>query len=347
MIGSSQWLAVRIVSATLLVFGSLVLTTATLAEPGETPVAFAATAAAQPPVGIDIVEPLEIGEWRISYRFLGRFQRGNQIGTKRVSEDEASVAADPPYTEVPRSRDTKAHIMGISWAAHERITLVARLPIMAIDESATGFGGAESTKTSSNGTGDLAFGMLVPFMRRGEQTTSVSLMVGAPTGSIIEGPIGERLAYPMQPGSGSWTLSPGFNYKGRYGDFTWGGQFGATFALSRNSLHYEQGTEWRVSGWLGWGLADWLSISLRSEWDRWGNIGGEDAELPFPYLSPAQDPTKQRGDRVDMGPGINILLPCCGAQRFALEAMFPLYQDLDGPQLANDWVLNASWQVSF
>jgi hypothetical protein len=33
--------------------------------------------------------------------------------------------------------------------------------------------------------------------------------------------------------------------------------------------------------------------------------------------------------------------------RFALELGRPVYQDLDGPQLENDWLLTVGWQLAF
>ena len=55
----------------------------------------------------------------------------------------------------------------------------------------------------------------------------------------------------------------------------------------------------------------------------------------------------QSGQRLDLAPGINLQLPCCAGQRLAIEALFPLWQSLEGPQLGNDWVLNAAWRMSF
>ena len=304
------------------------------------------TAAGQAPAGVDLDRPLSGGEWRISYRFQGTWRTGNWDGSERISAAEAR-AEGPPYTQVPITRDTAMHVVGLDWAPHERVTLLVRLPIMSVDEVAI-FGPPAEAKTHASGVGDLSFGVLLPFMRKGEQSTSVSLMFGAPTGSIRKADsTGQRLPYPMQPGSGSWTLSPGLNYTGRYEDLSWGGQVGAIFYLNDNSLDYEHSTRWHLTGWLGWSLGDWVSTSLRAEWNNFGNIGGIDAAQPFPFTSPAQDPTKQGGHRIDLGPGLNVLLPCCGGQRLALEAMFPVFQHLDGPQLGNSWVLNAAWRMSF
>jgi len=40
-------------------------------------------------------------------------------------------------------------------------------------------------------------------------------------------------------------------------------------------------------------------------------------------------------------------LPILGGQRFSVEALFPVYQYLDGPQLAYDYSISVGWQWIF
>jgi hypothetical protein len=301
---------------------------------------FADTAAGQAPAGVDLDRPLAVREWRLSYRYLGRFQSGNRVGSRRINAAQASTFQDPPYTIVPEKRDSSLHMAGLEWAPHARVTLVVRVPVVSIDETSI-----PPSNSHVSGVGDMTFGLLVPFMRKGEESTSVTLMIGAPTGSIKK--LGPDRSYPMQTGGGSWTMSPGFNYAGRYQDLSWGGQALAVFSLNDNELNYQRGTEWRLTGWLGWSLADWVSTSVRAEWSHWGNVSGGDRFQSLPFDSPGQNPWNQGGQRFDLGPGINLKLPRMPGQRFAIEAIFPLWQDLKGPQLGNTWVLNAAWRMSF
>ena len=316
------------------------------AEPERAP--FEKTAAGQAPAGVPLDRPLAGGEWRLSYRFVGTWRKDNWIGSKRVSALTARAVGNPDYERVPRTRDSAVHIVGLDWAPHDRITLVVRVPLVSTHQATNGFAPPGVPDTDSFGIGDIGVGVLVPFMRKGEESTSVSLIFGTPSGSIYEEAAGgQRLPYPMQPGGGSWTVAPGFTYMGRFRDLSWGGQFGAVFRLNDNPLGYQRGTEWRLTGWLGWSFGDYISTSLRAEWYRWGNIGGIDEGQPQPFASPEQDPTRQGGQRFDLGPGINFRLPCCKDQRLAIEAVFPLWQDLKGPQLGNSWVLNAAWRMTF
>jgi hypothetical protein len=87
-------------------------------------------------------------------------------------------------------------------------------------------------------------------------------------------------------------------------------------------------------------------VTARLGWIKTENIKGADPGLN-PATSPLNDPRRQAGTRVEMGPGLNLLLPIMGGQRLSFEALFVLYQSVDGPQLAPDVKFNASWQWIF
>ena len=64
---------------------------------------------------------------------------------------------------------------------------------------------------------------------------------------------------------------------------------------------------------------------------------------------PTADPGRRAGRRLDLGPGLNVYLPSGPLKgfRIGLEALFPVHQHLDGPQLEADWTLNAGIQYAF
>ena len=138
------------------------------------------TAAGLAPAGVDLNRPLLDGEVRLSYRFLGTWQKDNFVGSSKVTAEEVQT---PSYTSVPDTRDRAVHIVGLDWAPHARVTLAVRLPVLSIDEKETSFAAPPDPDLHSDGVGDFSFGILVPFMRKGEESTSVALMIGAPTGS--------------------------------------------------------------------------------------------------------------------------------------------------------------------
>ncbi len=100
-------------------------------------------------------------------------------------------------------------------------------------------------------------------------------------------------------------------------------------------------------------LTDWVSVSLRVDYQQWNDIRGKDDALDVPALGrpivPTAFPDLRGGERLDVLLGANFLVghgPLAG-HRLALEAGVPAYQDLDGPQLETDWLFTLGWQYAF
>lgn len=100
-----------------------------------------------------------------------------------------------------------------------------------------------------------------------------------------------------------------------------------------------------------WGGRDWgeaVSTSVRLAGSAWGGIEGSDLDFD-PTVAPTQDPDAQGGRRIDMLLGVGWQ-PWNGPlkhHRLALEIGAPIWQDLDGPQLAGDWSATFGWQFWF
>ena len=105
------------------------------------------------------------------------------------------------------------------------------------------------------------------------------------------------------------------------------------------------GDRFDSSFWTAFDLSNWLSTSVRASWSIWGNVDGADPELN-PGMVPTADPNRRGGRRFDLGLGLNFLIPQTSF-RLAAEYLTPVYQNLDGPQLAVDrtWVFGA--QMTF
>ena len=57
----------------------------------------------------------------------------------------------------------------------------------------------------------------------------------------------------------------------------------------------------------------------------------------------------RNGERAEVGLGVNFMAqtgPLKG-HRLAIEALRPVYQDLNGPQLETDWTLTIGWQKAW
>jgi hypothetical protein len=184
-------------------------------------------------------------------------------------------------------------------------------------------------------------------MQKGAEKTHVHFGFGIPTGSIREmDRQGNRLPYALQPGSGSWDALWGLTYVGRHQGLSWGSQFEGIYRVADNDVGYRKGTVYHASAWCAGSWSEWVSTSLRLAWTRTGNVRGEDPSLDK-TRSPLDDNKMQGGARLDLGPGLNVFVPVFGGQRLALEALWPVYQDLSGPQLASEAHFSAGWQWVF
>jgi hypothetical protein len=71
--------------------------------------------------------------------------------------------------------------------------------------------------------------------------------------------------------------------------------------------------------------------------------------VPAEDFIPTAAPNLRAGKQLDLGPGVNFKTrtgPLKGL-RFAFEMLFPVYRDLDGPQLETDWTLTAGVQYAW
>jgi len=212
--------------------------------------------------------------------------------------------------------------------------------------------------TTSSGIGDIRFSGLYSVYESSNHRIHLNLGLSVPTGSIDkrdDTPLGNViLPYPMQIGSGSYGLLPGITYNGQATDWSWGGQLGGTVRVDDNDADYQLGDELNITAWIARRCNRHLSVSLRLDGRTWANIDGADGRIatvnPMGVLVVPTAQTRLRaGSRLDAGLGLNIYMPegVLGGHRLALEATFPVHQNLDGPQLETDWAVTVGWQKAF
>jgi hypothetical protein len=287
------------------------------------------------------------GEVMLSYRYMRMRMNGSRDRTER--ESSASVLRDFPVT--PTEMDVEGHVVGVMWAPHRRVTLLAMVPFLRKDMDHETRGGLRFT-TRANGIGDVRAGGMIRLFDREGHHLHLNADLSFPTGTISakdDTPAGrQRLPYPMQLGSGTYDLLPGITYSGQSRRYSWGGQVIGTVRTGRNNKGYRLGNRLDATAWGARRWTSWVSTSLRLAWGSWGNIDGDDDALN-PRVVPSADPKRRGGSRLDGLVGVNFVVPKGPLRnhRFAVEAGWPLYQWLDGPQLETDWRLIAGWQYAF
>ncbi len=145
----------------------------------------------------------------------------------------------------------------------------------------------------------------------------------------------------MQLASGTYDLTGGLTFSGHSGAWGWGAQWNSIVRLGENKRDYALGNENEVQGWLSYLVSPSVSISGRVGYLHRGNIDGMDERVMAPVQT--ADPDRYGLDVVDLGLGINLLLPG-HRHRLALEMIVPAHQDLNGPQLETDWTVTVGWQ---
>ncbi|MGB0621620.1 MAG: hypothetical protein ACPGVZ_19330 [Myxococcota bacterium] len=292
-----------------------------------------------PPMGARFAETLEGDRIRIGYSFERIRMAGLRSGDDHWTPDQARAFG---FSETPRSLESTLHTLSVAYAAHPRVTLVLEVPFVQNEYERFDLVSGRR-QHQAEGVGDVGFAVVVPFIRKGVESSQVHIGLDVPTGSIRRSAEGRPLPYAAQPGNGSVDLEWGWTYKGELDRVSWGGQVTGRHPVGRNGRDWREGS--RFSGRL-WGVVrvlGGLSASLRADWEKQNEIEGFDRNLQ-PPVDPSEDPELQDGVLLALAPGLSMEMPSLAGQRLGVEIGIPVYQDLDGPQLERDWTFRAGWQ---
>ena len=311
---------------------------------------------------MDIVQPNILGghthpagQWMFGYDYMHTTMEGLYQGTHMVPPSEVFAEGFPV---VHIKMDMEMQMFDVMQAPTEWLTLMAMLPVKYMSMLHQEANGA-TFRQSDAGIGDFEFMGMYTFygdIRKGGNRLVLNMGLSAPTGRIDatdykdgnnHNPLAE-LEYPMQLGSGTWDPMPGLTYLGDSGKWAWGAQTIETIRLGRNYHDYRLGNEYKISAWDSYAITEWFAPSLRLEGLRWGNISGADPALAY-NPTPEARPYLRSGELLNLYMGLNFYLPhgLLKGTRFMLEGGFPVYQNLNGPQLGTAWMINAGWTYAF
>ena len=272
------------------------------------------------------------GGWMVSYRYMAMHMEG-------LRDDDSTIVGGMTK---PVEMDMQMHMIGAMYAPVDRLTFALMVPYVIKDMDMLMMGTPSSMHTE--GIGDVKLASIYDLWSSGVQQVLLNLAVSLPTGSIDEeNAAGNRLAYPMQLGSGSYGLIPAVTYTGLSSGWGWGAQAKATVPLHKNKHDYRHGNRYDLQGWLLRDLGSSVAASLRlNGWHR-ENIDGADQGMV-----PMANPDRLAATRLDLLAGIDYRPSGkLDGARLAFEGGVPLYQYLDGPQLEAEWMVFGSAQFSF
>ena len=305
-----------------------------------------------PPLGVRFGEPLEGQKFRVAYSFSRELRKGLLVGDRHRSPQNVLANSYNPYDRTPESLEVSVHTLQLAYAPHPRVTLVIEVPFVRKElETRDEFGAHSQVQTQ--GIGDIGFALVVPFILKGSESSHFHLGFNAPTGSIRRGGDNSRLPFDSQIGNGTFNLEWGWTYRGEMDWLSWGGQAVGWHPIGRNDLRYREGSRFETSIWSAIRLPAGFSASLRLAWNKRNNTRVPDGQFivdpsdPEAIDDPSDNPKTRGGTRLSVSPGLALDLPQLGNQRIAIEIGIPVHQDLDGPQLKQDWTLKAGWQWKF
>jgi len=219
---------------------------------------------------------------------------------------------------------------------------------MGIGDSVTRMGGRFTTEAS--GLGDLKLGSLVRLRTWDHGQLHFNINLSIPTGEYKErddtpAMANALLPYPMQPGSGTYDLTPGLTFVNYFDRISIGLQGTYTLRIGDNDFDYTLGDRLDLTFWTAYQFNERFSGSLRLAASDIDQIDGANPNLN-PRMVPTADPDNFGGEQVNLLIGLNFLHPPSG-HRLALEFGKPVYQDLNGPQMRTDWLATIGWQKAF
>ncbi len=306
------------------------------------------------PIGVMGDHAHKTGEWMLSYRFMAMDMRELRSGTTAL--ETADVLKD--FMMVPTQMDMKMHMIGVMFAPHDKITIMA---MTNYQQHHMEMEGAHDHTTShhdhpvgkhemsSAGIGDVKLESLLTLWKTDHLNVIGNIGVSLPTGSIEQtGMDGNILPYPMQLGSGSFVGRPGVTLFGYHGNWSYGSQLCGTFPLHTNSSEYRHGNTVNVTAWGARQISDWLSFGGRLLLAHSGRITGSPPDLNA-NMSPSHRPDFRGGTQLDVAISSNLMVPAgkpLAGQRLAVEFTMPVHQNLTGIQLKKRWILTFGWQYA-
>ncbi|HZT43865.1 MAG TPA: transporter [Chthonomonadaceae bacterium] len=291
------------------------------------------------------------GQVMLGYEFTHQNYAGNQQGTHPISL--AGVLEKYPVAHTSMNMDM--HMFELMYAPSDNLTLMAMLPYKSNVMEHLNRKGVHYL-TSDSGIGDLQLQANITVsgdIHKGGSRLLFNAGISVPTGSIDERhstptSASAKLEYPMQLGIGTVALLPGLTYLNDTKRWSLGAQFLGSFPLGTNADHYRWGDAFSLDTWAYYRVSDQFGPSLRLDWSSWGNIHGADPEF-HPLDNPAFDPKQQSGKRLSLYLGFSLYAPRgrLKGHRLTFEAGWPLYQDLGGIQIGEDFEYTLSWNYTF
>lgn len=273
---------------------------------------------------------------------------GNRSGTRKLGDGNVLNA----YMVAPLNMSMKMIMGSAMYGLTDEASVMAMVPYIEKRMEHINRAGVRFN-TKAKGFGDIKVVAGYRVFRKGPHSIRLGGGFSLPTGSIDERddtPVGTNqiLPYPMQLGSGTVDFIPSLTYTGMGERTSWGAQVVGTFRLGENDRDYTFGNVYQANLWGGLKVNRWAGVFARLQGEIERNIDGRDTELNAAMV-PTADPSLRGGRRINFSAGVN-LAPRFGSMDFGtlgLEFGMPLYQNLKGPQMQQNYTVGLGWKKTF
>ncbi|CAH9017704.1 DUF3570 domain-containing protein [Candidatus Nitrosacidococcus sp. I8] len=156
--------------------------------------------------------------------------------------------------------------------------------------------------------------------------------------------------YDMQLGSGTWDFLPSLTYTANLDRWSWGSQLDGVVHNGRNASGYALGDRFEAMTWGSYDIFNWLSFSMRGMYTMQGEVQGRFKEkLQTIGAMPDRYTYNYGGQYWDVGFGLNAAIQegTLRGNHLSLEWLQPVYQNVNGYQLAKSGSLFATWGFDF
>lgn len=305
---------------------------------------------ARAPMSVTEDRILPKGGFQLGLRYLYNDMRGHGYGTDSLTVNQVLSLFDVS----PSDLASQGVALDLVYGLAERFTLSATgtFAQKTMDHLSPLEGEPNAYlfyQTQASGVQDVKVNGLYEVLATRDFRFHISAGVSVPVGSIEEvdatpfsGSADTQLPYSQQLGSGTWDVLPGFTFGMQNERASFGLQAKGAIRIGENDRGWALGDFYGTNVWAGLKASDWVSVSLGARYSSWGNVEGFDQELDA-NESPAHNTLTQAGWRVDLPVGMNFVMP--DGHRLGIEFIFPIHQDLDGPQLMHNWSIAAGWSV--
>jgi len=264
-------------------------------------------------------------------------------GTSSTSPEDLFTAG---YFRAPTSGSIKTTEVRAEYGLSENLTLRLNIPFES--RSVTYTTAASTTERhTAQGLADIRIATSIGLSFRSQEQAEFTAGIRVPTGSTRateRSGTGFRLPYFQQLGGGTYAFEPGFRWT-RWGkDWSFGAGANASLPIDENDQGWHLGEALHAQAWVTRRVDAYRSVVLGLEYHRQEEIEGADLAL-VPSFDPSEDPEHYGGENIALNTGLHMEVEA--GNHVAFEIGLPLWQDLNGPQLEEDYHFRVAWWFHF